>query len=86
MFYTQLWYALSKTQSEQAAWALAMDRMLNMVSINAGLVVGPGVAQQNPLSTMSYLNGTHSLAFDHLKSFLLFSSLFCLRSIKTATP
>ncbi|KAF3452887.1 hypothetical protein FNV43_RR03320 [Rhamnella rubrinervis] len=53
----KLWYALSKTQSEQAAWALAMDRMLNMVSINAGLVLGPGVTRQNPLPTMSYLNG-----------------------------
>ncbi|KAJ8750785.1 hypothetical protein K2173_015966 [Erythroxylum novogranatense] len=53
----KLWYALAKTQSEQAAWALAMDRMLNMVTINAGLVLGPGVTQQNPLSTMSYLKG-----------------------------
>ncbi|KAK3007025.1 hypothetical protein RJ639_016923 [Escallonia herrerae] len=53
----KLWYALSKTLSEQAAWALAMDRALNMVSINAGLVVGPGVAQQSPGVTMSYLKG-----------------------------
>ncbi|EOY31557.1 hypothetical protein QUC31_019726 [Theobroma cacao] len=53
----KLWYALAKTLSEQAAWALAMDRMLNMVSVNAGLVLGPGVAQQNPRSTMSYLKG-----------------------------
>ena len=56
-FNFQLWYALAKTLSEQAAWALAIDRMLNMVSVNAGLVLGPGVAQQNPLSTMSYLKG-----------------------------
>ncbi|CAK9171376.1 unnamed protein product [Ilex paraguariensis] len=53
----KLWYALAKTLSEQAAWALAMDRMLNMVSINAGLVVGPGVARQNAQVTMSYLKG-----------------------------
>lgn len=53
----KLWYALAKTLSEQAAWALAMDRMLNMVSINAGLVLGPGVTQQNPRSTVSYLKG-----------------------------
>ncbi|PON48435.1 Hopanoid-associated sugar epimerase [Parasponia andersonii] len=53
----KLWQPLAKTLSEQAAWALAMDRMLNMVSINSGLVLGPGVTQQNPLSTMSYLNG-----------------------------
>lgn len=55
--YVQLWYALAKTLSEQAAWALAMDRMLNMVSINAGLVVGPSVTQHNSVSTMSYLQG-----------------------------
>ncbi|KAJ4899034.1 Tetratricopeptide repeat protein [Raphanus sativus] len=33
--------------SEKAAWALAMDRRLNMVSINPGLIVGPSVAQHN---------------------------------------
>lgn len=60
LFYNlQLWYALAKTLSEQAAWALAMDRMLSMVSINAGLVLGPGVSQQNPSSTISYLKGKH---------------------------
>lgn len=53
----KLWYALAKTLSEQAAWALAVDRMLNMVSINAGLVLGPAVALQNPRSTISYLKG-----------------------------
>lgn len=53
----KLWYALAKTLSEKAAWALAMDRMLNMVSINAGLVIGPGVAQQNSQATLSYLKG-----------------------------
>ncbi|XP_012071595.1 cinnamoyl-CoA reductase-like SNL6 [Jatropha curcas] len=53
----KLWHALAKTQAEQAAWALAMDRMLNMVSINAGLVMGPAVTQQNPGSTVSYLKG-----------------------------
>jgi nucleoside-diphosphate-sugar epimerase len=53
----KLWQALAKTLSEQAAWALAMDRMVNMVSINSGLVLGPCVTQQNPLSTTSYLNG-----------------------------
>lgn len=56
-FFLQLWYALSKTVSEQAAWALAMDRNLDMVSINNGLVLGPGVAQQNPDATMAYLKG-----------------------------
>ncbi|XP_052198664.1 cinnamoyl-CoA reductase-like SNL6 [Diospyros lotus] len=53
----KLWYALAKTLSEQAAWALAMDRMLNMVSVNGGLVLGSSVAQMNPRVTMSYLQG-----------------------------
>lgn len=57
----KLWHALSKTLSEQAAWALAMDRMLNMVSINSGLVLGPAVAQQNPKSTLAYLKGASQM-------------------------
>ncbi|CAH9093215.1 unnamed protein product [Cuscuta europaea] len=53
----KLWYALAKTKSEQAALALAMDRMVNMVSITAGLVNGPGVAQLSSAPTLSYLEG-----------------------------
>ncbi|KAG9456073.1 hypothetical protein H6P81_000581 [Aristolochia fimbriata] len=53
----KLWYPLAKTLSERAAWALAMDRMVNMVSVNAGLVLGPGIARLNPGPTMSYLKG-----------------------------
>ncbi|KAL3824679.1 hypothetical protein ACJIZ3_020708 [Penstemon smallii] len=57
----KLWYALAKTLSEKAAWALAMDRMLDMVSINAGLVIGPDVAHLNPQITMSYLKGAEQM-------------------------
>ncbi|KAF8053373.1 hypothetical protein N665_1424s0014 [Sinapis alba] len=53
----KLWHALAKMLSEKAAWALAMDRRLNMVSINPGLIVGPSVAQHNHRPTMSYLKG-----------------------------
>ncbi|GAB2267479.1 hypothetical protein Dimus_002462 [Dionaea muscipula] len=53
----KLKYALAKTLSEQTAWALAMDRTLSMVSINAGLVLGPAITQQNSRLTMSYLKG-----------------------------
>lgn len=35
----QLWHGVSKTMAERAAWALAMDRGVNMVSINAGLLM-----------------------------------------------
>ncbi|PIN02603.1 Flavonol reductase/cinnamoyl-CoA reductase [Handroanthus impetiginosus] len=57
----KLWYALAKTLSEKAAWALAMDRMLEMVSINGGLVLGPDVALQNAQVTMSYLQGAEQM-------------------------
>ncbi|KAL0345967.1 UNVERIFIED_CONTAM: putative anthocyanidin reductase [Sesamum radiatum] len=57
----KLWYALAKTLCEKAAWALAMDRMLNMVCINAGLVTGPDVARLNPQPTLSYLQGAEQM-------------------------
>ncbi|XP_050373328.1 cinnamoyl-CoA reductase-like SNL6 [Argentina anserina] len=66
----KLWYALAKTLSEQAAWALSMDRTLNMVSINSGLVLGPDVAQQNPRPTMSYLNGAAQMYENGLLAFV----------------
>ncbi|ESQ46330.1 hypothetical protein EUTSA_v10000650mg [Eutrema salsugineum] len=53
----ELWHAMAKTQTERAAWALAMDRMVNMVSVNPGFIVGPSVAQYNSRPTMSYLKG-----------------------------
>ncbi|GLT97591.1 hypothetical protein SLE2022_151480 [Rubroshorea leprosula] len=71
----KLWHALAKTLSEKAAWALAMDRMLNMVSVNAGLVLGPGVAQQNPGSTMSYLKGAAQMYENGVLAFVNVSFL-----------
>ncbi|XP_008238223.1 PREDICTED: cinnamoyl-CoA reductase 2-like [Prunus mume] len=44
----KLWHALSKTLAEKTAWALAMDRSLNMVSVNAGLLMGPDLSITNP--------------------------------------
>ncbi|KAK8484116.1 hypothetical protein V6N13_122620 [Hibiscus sabdariffa] len=48
----KLWQALSKTVAEKTAWALAMDRGINMVSINAGMLMGPHLSITNP-----YLKG-----------------------------
>jgi len=53
----KLWYALAKTLSERAAWALAMDRGLNMVTINASLIVGPGITYKSSGSIIAYLKG-----------------------------
>ncbi|KAK6250930.1 hypothetical protein SCA6_004935 [Theobroma cacao] len=48
----KLWEALSKTLTEKTAWALAMDRGINMVSVNGGLLTGPHLSITNP-----YLKG-----------------------------
>lgn len=55
----KLWHALSKTLAEKTAWALAMDRGVNMVSINAGLLVGPDLTITNP-----YLKGAAEMYED----------------------
>ncbi|XP_078156009.1 cinnamoyl-CoA reductase-like SNL6 [Carex rostrata] len=55
----KLWHALAKTLSERTAWALAMDRDIDMVSVNAGLVTGPGLSASSP-----YLKGTPEMYED----------------------
>ncbi|KAE8055635.1 hypothetical protein FH972_012463 [Carpinus fangiana] len=55
----KLWHALSKTLAEKTAWALTMDRGVNMVSINAGLLMGPDVSISNP-----YLKGAAEMYED----------------------
>ncbi|GAV80912.1 NAD_binding_10 domain-containing protein [Cephalotus follicularis] len=55
----KLWHALSKTIAEKAAWALAMDRGVSMVSINAGLLKGPDLTIKNP-----YLKGAAEMYED----------------------
>ncbi|KAF4357978.1 hypothetical protein F8388_008486 [Cannabis sativa] len=55
----KLWHGLSKTLAEKTAWALAMDRGVNMVSINAGLLMGPQLTINNP-----YLKGAAEMYED----------------------
>ncbi|KAG8381677.1 hypothetical protein BUALT_Bualt06G0146400 [Buddleja alternifolia] len=44
----KLWHGLSKTVAEKTAWALAMDRGVNMVSINGGLLMCPDLSIKDP--------------------------------------
>ncbi|XP_026662261.1 cinnamoyl-CoA reductase-like SNL6 isoform X2 [Phoenix dactylifera] len=44
----KLWHGLAKTLAEKTAWALAMDRGVDMVSVNAGLMVGPDTSLTSP--------------------------------------
>ncbi|XP_071721993.1 cinnamoyl-CoA reductase-like SNL6 [Rutidosis leptorrhynchoides] len=55
----KLWHGLSKTLAEKAAWALAMDRGVSMISINAGLLLGTDVTLSNP-----YLKGAAEMYED----------------------
>lgn len=55
----KLWHALAKTLSEKTAWALAMDRGVDMVSINAGLLTGQELSASTP-----YLKGTPEMYED----------------------
>ncbi|CAA2983506.1 cinnamoyl- reductase-like SNL6 [Olea europaea subsp. europaea] len=45
---SDLWHGLSKTVVEKTAWAMAMDREVNMVSINAGLLMHPNLSIKDP--------------------------------------
>ncbi|KAM7259338.1 hypothetical protein ACFE04_015079 [Oxalis oulophora] len=55
----KLWHGLSKTLAEKAAWALAMDRGVSIVSINAGLLLEPNLSLSNP-----YLKGAAEMYED----------------------
>ncbi|KAG6633677.1 hypothetical protein CIPAW_12G065600 [Carya illinoinensis] len=56
----KLWHGLSKTVAEKTAWALAMDRGVNMVSLNAGLLMGgPDLSITHP-----YLKGAAEMYED----------------------
>ncbi|CAN1786110.1 Cinnamoyl-CoA reductase-like SNL6 [Linum perenne] len=56
-----LWHALSKTMAEKTAWALAMDRDINMVTINGGLLLTSDLTITNP-----YLKGAAEMYDDGL--------------------
>ncbi|KAI3967735.1 hypothetical protein MKX01_039645 [Papaver californicum] len=56
----KLWHGLSKTLAEKTAWALAMDRGVNMLSINAGLLAGPDISMKKT----SYLKGAAEMYED----------------------
>ena len=41
VWFYHLWYMLSKTLAEEAAWKFAKENKLDLVAINPGLVIGP---------------------------------------------
>ena len=60
-FIFQLWYHLSKTLTEEAAWKFAEECGIDLVVINPGFVIGP-VIQPTPTFSidvfLKLMNGT----------------------------
>ncbi|CBI32944.3 hypothetical protein VitviT2T_003990 [Vitis vinifera] len=59
----KLWYMLSKTLAEEAAWKFAKENKIDLVAINPGLVIGPLL--QPTLNTsvepvLKLINGTQT--------------------------
>jgi hypothetical protein len=60
-FYFQLWYHLSKTLAEEAAWKFAEECGIDLVAINPGFVIGPFIQPTPTFSVEGFLklvNGT----------------------------
>lgn len=59
----KLWHALSKTLAEKAAWALAMDRGVNMVAVNGGLLLDDKSTILPATANNKHLNPNHLPAY-----------------------
>ncbi|KAJ9680253.1 hypothetical protein PVL29_019535 [Vitis rotundifolia] len=55
-FSDPLWYALSKTLAEEAAWKFSKENGIDMVTINPGGVIGPLLQPTLNLSAELFLN------------------------------
>ncbi|XP_072997737.1 phenylacetaldehyde reductase-like [Typha latifolia] len=53
---SKLWYPLSKTLAEEAAWKFSRDNAINMITINPGMVIGPLLQPTLNTSTAAILN------------------------------
>ncbi|XP_059670152.1 cinnamoyl-CoA reductase-like SNL6 [Cornus florida] len=62
----KLWYALGKLRAEKAAWRVAEQRGLKLVTICPGLVTGSEFCHRNPTATIAYLKGVQEMYADGL--------------------
>ncbi|XP_020597514.1 cinnamoyl-CoA reductase-like SNL6 isoform X2 [Phalaenopsis equestris] len=60
----KLWFALSKTMAEKAAWRAARGRNLKMVTVCPALLTGPGFRRRNSTASIAYLKGAQELFTD----------------------
>ena len=60
----QVWYPLSKTLAEKAAWKFAKEKALDIVVVNPGTVMGPilpPALNASMLMILRLLQGNHDL-------------------------
>nr|XP_023881405.1 cinnamoyl-CoA reductase 1-like isoform X1 [Quercus suber] len=53
---SKLWYMLSKTLAEEAAWKFAKENGIDMITMNPGLVTGPLLQSTTTFSVYTILN------------------------------
>ena len=74
----QVWYPLSKTLAEKAAWKFAKEKALDIVVVNPGTVMGPilpPALNASMLMILRLLQGNHDLNWPRwFKSILHFYS------------
>ncbi|CAK9322571.1 unnamed protein product [Citrullus colocynthis] len=57
----KLWCALGKLKAEKAAWRIAKERDLRLVTICSGLVIAPDLGIRNSTATIAYLKGAQEM-------------------------
>ncbi|XP_040373013.1 phenylacetaldehyde reductase isoform X2 [Rosa chinensis] len=58
---SKLWYMLSKTLAEEAAWKFAKEKGIDIITINPGWVIGPLLQTTLNLRTEKFPNRTYRL-------------------------
>lgn len=75
LVFFQLWYVLSKTLAEDAAWKFVKEKGIDMVTINPAMVIGPllqPTLNTSAAAVLNLINGIGSLlASFHLHYVLL---------------
>lgn len=70
-FLYQLWYVVSKTLAEEAAWKFAKENGIDLVTMNPGLVIGPLLEPRINLSVDMLLNMINGISQKLLKTMLM---------------
>ncbi|CAK9133739.1 unnamed protein product [Ilex paraguariensis] len=59
----KLWYALSKTLAEDAAWKFATEKGIHMVAVNPAMAIGPllqPTLNTSPAAILNLINGAQT--------------------------